>query len=146
MTDAYQTAIRLLAQREHSRQELARKLSRKHEISAEKLVSLLDGLEQAGYLDDRRYAEMYVRSSILRGHGPMKIGYAARDKGVDESLLREVLQSASVDWLQLAIEQREKKFGDEIPTDFKERARQSRFLAGRGFSIDTINAVFHEKC
>lgn len=144
--DAFNAAVRLLAQREHARAELSSKLSRKSDVSSAELEAVLDALEAAGYLDDRRFAEMFVRSSVSRGHGPMKIGYALRDKGVAEGLAREVLSACEADWLEQARWQREKKFGEEIPVDFKERARQSRFLAGRGFSIDTINAVFHEKC
>ncbi len=132
--------------REHSRQELASKITRKQALEAEVVSAVLDELEQSGYLNDQRFAEMLVRSLLARGHGPMKIAYALREKGVDEPLATAALQTAAVDWLELARFQREKKFGDEIPEDFKERARQSRFLAGRGFYIDTINAVFHAKC
>ena len=140
----YQQAIRLLAQREHSRHELATKISRKQdELTTDELNALLDELEQSGYQDDQRFTEMFVRSSIERGHGPMKISYALRDKGIDETLAREVLDSADIDWLEQARYQREKKFGEEIPVDFKERARQSRFLAGRGYFMDTINAIFN---
>lgn len=143
---AHHQAIRLLSQREHSRQELATKITRKHELDESDLNDLLDELEANGYLSDQRYAEMFVRSSVMRGHRQMKINYALRDKGVDDALAREAFEASDTNWLEQARYQREKKFGEEIPVDFKERARQSRFLAGRGFSIDTINAVFHEKC
>ncbi len=141
---AYQQAIRLLAQREHSRQELATKISRRQtELSAEALDTLLDELEQSGYLDDARYTEMFIRSAIARGHGPMKISHALRDKGVDEQQVRAALAATDTDWLEQARYQRAKKFGTEIPVDFKVRARQSRFLAGRGYFMDTINAIFN---
>ncbi len=139
-------AIHLLSLRDHSRKELVDKITRKHEVSDSELSGLLDELEASGYLSDQRYAEMFLRSSVIRGHGPMKITYALRNKGVDDELVREAFDSSDNDWLEHARYQREKKFGEEIPEDFKERARQSRFLAGRGFFIDTINAVFHEKC
>ena len=146
---AWAQAVRLLAQREHSRHELAGKLRRKQEadeLDESGLNELLDELEQLGYLNDRRFAEMLLRSSVGRGHGPMKITYALRDKGIGSSLANEVLAEADPDWQELASWQREKKFGEGIPKDPKERARQQRFLAGRGFFIETINAVFHEKC
>lgn len=140
---AYNHAIRLLAQREHGRVELQRKLTAKHTLDPETWDALLDELEKANYLDDQRFTEMFVRSSVNRGQGPMKIRYALGNKGVDGAMTDTVLANASVDWCALASEQRAKKFGQEIPSDFKERARQSRFLAGRGFYGDTINAVFH---
>jgi regulatory protein len=36
---------------------------------------------------------------------------------------------------------RRKRFGDEPPQDYKERARQSRFLQYRGFTSDQIRQV-----
>ncbi len=139
-------AISLLARREHSRCELARKINGDQRLAQDELAVLLDNLEQSGYLSDQRFAEMLVRSSVIRGYGPMKILYALREKGVDRSLAEAVLAMAEVDWLESARFQREKKFGQTFPKEPKERARQSRFLAGRGFSIEIINAVFHEKC
>ena len=36
---------------------------------------------------------------------------------------------------------RARKFGPELPKDWKERSRQARFLQYRGFSTDHIRAV-----
>jgi regulatory protein len=135
-------ALRLLTQREHSRQELAQKLRRLEECDAESVAVLLDKLQELGYLDDLRYAGSFVRSSVTRGHGPMKIAYGLRERGVGECIANQALAEAETDWEALAQTQRSKKFGVALPTDFKERARQSRFLAGRGFYTETIKAVF----
>ena len=53
--------------------------------------------------------------------------------GVDDELVREAFDSSDTDWLEQARYQREKKFGEEIPEDFKERARQfgHQFRHGR---------------
>lgn len=40
-----------------------------------------------------------------------------------------------VDWLTQAVEARVRKYGDAIPTDPKEKARQLRFLQYRGFDM-----------
>ena len=76
----------------------------------------------------------------------MKLSHLLREKGIEAELAQAVLAEADIDWQALAAYQRQKKFGDTLPTDWPERARQSRFLAGRGFCLETINAVFHEKC
>ncbi len=138
-------AVRLLASREHSRQELAQKLRQRCDCDTDSLNRLLDRLQELGYQDDTRYAGMFVRSSVARGRGPQRIAYELRDRGVDETTAAQALDEAGADWLALAIEQREKKFGRAIPADYKERARQSRFLAGRGFYMDTIKAVFQRR-
>ena len=41
-----------------------------------------------------------------------------------------------VDWLKLAVSARTKKYGDDIPTEPKDKARQLRFLQYRGFNTD----------
>ena len=135
-------AVRILAQREHSRHELAQKVRQRCECDAATLDQMLDKLQEIGYLDDSRYAAAFVRSSISRGRGSQRIGYDLREHGVDNATAAQALAEAEVDWHDLACEQRIKKFGREIPADYKERARQSRFLAGRGFYTDAIKAAF----
>jgi regulatory protein len=56
-------------------------------------------------------------------------------------MIQSAMQEAEIDWFQLAKEQREKKFGLKKPEDFKEKARQMRFLFGRGFETETIRQV-----
>jgi len=142
-TRCYQSALGYLARREHSRLELIQKLSKKTFSAGVDLPSLCDDLEASNYLSDERFAEMFVRSRVMRGQGEMKIRYELRQRGVKEYLIDAAVLEEGVDWLLLAREQREKRFGQEIPKDFKERARQSRFLAGRGFSGDIISRVFY---
>ncbi len=137
-----QAAIRLLSRREHSRKELASKLYSKDYLDKHYIDSILDELEASYYLDDQRFAEAFVRSRINRGQGPQKIQYELLKKGVDSSLIEQTLQNIEVDWLDLAKQQREKRFGVQSPRDYKEQAKQSRFLAGRGFFSDTIRRVF----
>ena len=141
-TRCYQSALGYLARREHSRLELMQKLSKKPFSAGVDLPSLCDDLEASNYLSDERFAEMFVRSRVARGQGEMKIRYELRQRGVKEYLIDAAVLEEGADWLLLAKEQREKRFGREIPKDFKERARQSRFLAGRGFSGDIISRVF----
>lgn len=143
--DCEVVAVRLLASREHSRKELVQKLRQRCDCDTDSLNALLDRLQALGYLDDARYAGMFVRSSVVRGRGPQRIAYELRDRGVDDAIAAQALAEADVDWQALAGEQREKKFGRVMPADYKERARQSRFLAGRGFYTDTIKAVFQRR-
>lgn len=135
-------AVRLLASREHSRQELTQKLRQRCDCNSNELAQLLDKLQEMGYLDDARYAGAFVRSSVARGRGPQRIGYELREHGVSDAIAAQALAEADVDWGTLAFDQRIKKFGSQIPADYKERARQSRFLAGRGFYTDSIKAAF----
>ena len=140
-TRCYQSAIGLLARREHSRFELINKLRKKPFSEQVDLGALCDKLEGLNYLSNVRFAEMLVRSRISRGQGEVKIRYELRQRGVSNTLIDMALLDAEVDWLLLAKQQREKRFGVQRPKDFKERARQSRFLMGRGFSNDIIYSL-----
>jgi regulatory protein len=137
-----QTAIRLLARREHSRHELVSKLQQRQITEGVDLGALMDQLVQGNYLSDQRFAEMFVRVRIQRGQGPQKIQYELSQRGVDATLIAEIMQSLEVDWFILAQQQRQKRFGLPLPDNYKEQARQSRFLAGRGFFSNTIHMIF----
>lgn len=148
---AYHTAVNLLAVRDHSSVELTRKLRQRYaDLTTSDLERVFAELERSGYLSNERFAQSYARSLVNRGQGPVKILYGLREKGIPDQLakaaLTQVEEDEAIDWSQLAADLRARKFGEPLPNDFKERARQSRFLAGRGFNLDSINAVFHEKC
>ena len=72
--------MRLLARREHSRAELARKLA-PHAGSAQELQTLLDSLIEKKQLSDERYASERARW-LARKYGPARIRHDLRAKGV----------------------------------------------------------------
>ncbi|MBT8092507.1 MAG: RecX family transcriptional regulator, partial [Gammaproteobacteria bacterium] len=47
----------------------------------------------------------------------------------------------AVDWTEMAREIRARKFGRARPADFKDKARQMRFLQYRGFESEQIQAA-----
>lgn len=135
------SAIYSLAMREHSRQELYNKLKIKEFAEDVDLNALLDELEESDYLSDKRFTESFIRYRVTRGQGSMKIINELRQKGVTTGLVSTAMKEADVDWIPLAKEQREKKFGEYIPDDYKEKTKQMRFLYGRGFDPDVIRCV-----
>ena len=142
-TKCLQAAIRLLSRREHSRKELASKLRSKDYFDNTYVDTILDELEASDYLNDQRFTQMFIRSRIARGQGPQKIQYELSKRGVDHALIEQSMQETNTDWILIAKQQREKRFGVESPKDYKEQAKQSRFLAGRGFFSDTIREIFN---
>jgi regulatory protein len=130
----------LLARREHTRLELARKLaSRAYEKDV--IAVTLDGLEAAGLLDATRFADSFIRVRVDRGHGPRRIRSELAARGGAAAPARARLDSAGVDWDEAARRARAKRFGAAVPADYKERARQARFLHYRGFERDQIDAA-----
>ena len=130
-------ALRLLARREHSRIELARKLA-PHAESGEALEALLDDLVSRRLLSDERYVEMRLNARAAR-FGNARLAYELRTQGVSEELVDAAL-GASEDEFSRALQVWQRKFGDKA-TDAAERARQMRFLLGRGFSGETTRRV-----
>ena len=77
----------------------------------------------------------------MRGHGPLRIRMDLRERGVADTDIDEALDTADEDWVAVAREARRKRFGAAGPADFRERARQGRFLQYRGFSSEQIRAA-----
>ena len=130
-------AVRLLARREHSRAELVRKLGERGAPAA--LVDeVLDSLAARRLQSDERYAESLVSSRIGRGQGPVRIRRELAERGVAAAEIDAALEAADEDWCRLARETRRRRFGGDLPAEWNERVRQSRFLEYRGFSGEQI--------
>ena len=128
-------AMRLLARREHSRLELRRKLATlAHEGDDVEVV--LDELAQKGWLSDARYAEQAVRSKARR-FGPLKVAHELRAKGLDDEAIARAFRTAGAEGTASMEAVWKSRFCAPADND-RERARQVRFLQGRGFPLDDI--------
>jgi regulatory protein len=124
----------MLARREHSQFELREKLA---ELGAESSVidTILHEFSTENWQNDRRFTEVFIRYSARKGQGALNIRQELKQRGItDKEMVEELL--AEHDWFDLAQQTRSKKFGEELPTERKEQARQLRFLQYRGFSSE----------
>ncbi len=129
----------MLARREYSRAELARRLSPLAADDAE-LEALLAALTARGQLSDERYAD--ARSHVLsRKFGTARIVNELKHKGIEGELLERVAAEAKHSELQRARDVWHRKFRSP-PASREEKARQMRFLQSRGFSFEVIRLVF----
>jgi regulatory protein len=126
-------ALRLLARREHTRQELESKLS-PHAGSSEELKGLLSGLTQKNQLSEERFAEERARR-LSRKYGAARIRQDLKAKGVSEELISRF--SSSENEMQRAKEILERKYRTPAATR-EEKAKRMRFLQSRGFSSEII--------
>jgi len=131
-------ALGLLARREHSRAELAKKLQA-HSRPGDDLEALLDDLSRRKLLSDERYAESRVHA-LSRKFGAARIAHELRAKGLDKGLAEQASKAARATEVERAREVWRRKFR-HAPETRQERARQMRFLQSRGFSFDAIRAV-----
>jgi len=129
-----------LARREYGHTELIRKLAKKG-FERRAADDAVGKLAAEGLQSDQRFAESFVQSRVNQGKGPVRIRVDLGQRGIDAAAIEIALEDACPDWHQLAREIREKKFGRALPADFKEKARQMRFLQYRGFEQDHIQTA-----
>jgi len=152
-------ALQWLAQREHSRVDLRRRLLRLARESATaqagdadpdatpadptpEVDALLDWLVANRCLSDARFVESRVNARSAR-YGNLRIRQelsqhgTALDAVAAERLKDSELARAHAVWAR--------KFGGAPARAPSERARQMRFLAGRGFSADVIRRVIRSE-
>ena len=132
-------ALRYLARREHSRAELARKLAPHTEDSSE-IESLLDDLEGRNWLSERRVVEQVLHARRRR-FGARRIEQELLQKGVSDDAVAAARSQLKEGELEAARTVWARKFGGRAPGRPADRARQVRFLQGRGFDLEVIMKV-----
>jgi regulatory protein len=144
-------ALQWLSQREHSRIELKRKLMRAARLRDEaaaaevkpaervaEVEALLDWLTEHRYLSEARFVESRVHARAAR-FGQRRIAQELSQHGTSldadtaERLRASEFARAQALWTR--------RFGAEPAADAALRAKQMRFLAGRGFASDVIRRV-----
>jgi len=138
-------ALSLLARAEQCYQGLSVKLSKKG-YSREVVSQVLEKLSEAGLLDDRRFAESWVRSRLRsRPEGPSRLRGALMAKGIASAVARDAVESVL------------EEIGDEESEGALERAweklsRRSGIseeklinaLVRRGFQFSKIRAMIRK--
>ncbi|MEZ5558400.1 MAG: regulatory protein RecX [Pseudomonadales bacterium] len=137
---AYDRAVGLLAQREHSARELTRKLTSR-DIDPDLVGRVVADLAERNLQSDERFAESFLHSRVGRGQGPLRIRTDLRQRGIDDELIDAVMTLPGSYWREVAEAARRKRFGSDAPADRREWTRQARFLAQRGFPSDLIYRV-----
>jgi regulatory protein len=134
---ATEKAVQYLARREHSREELRRKLLRK-EYPQAAVEGALDACERRGYLDDERFARLWTESRIRRRpDGPKKVEAALLSKGVSREIAERVVaelftEEVIEETLRRAAQKGRRRAGDDP-------LRLKNYLLSRGFTAPLIN-------
>ena len=131
-------AMDLLARREHSRGELARKLrDRFPQADPESVEEVLARLADENLQSDRRFAEEYVRMRMRRGFGWLRIRADLQARGVDGDIVAE-LSRPDEEWLTLAENLAASRLrGDAgLAPGGRDHQRIFRFLQNRGFPAE----------
>ncbi len=135
--EARKKAMDYLARREYGRLELQAKLEGVG-FDTEAARVAVDRLASEGLQCDRRFVENFIQTRISQGKGPVRVRIELEERKLEAGLIDELLSKCDQDWVAMARQVREKKFGPDLPADFKEKARQMRFLQYRGFEPGQI--------
>ncbi|OZG40339.1 RecX family transcriptional regulator [Aeromonas sp. A35_P] len=125
-------AMRSLARRESAESELARRL-RQQGYQEEVIEAVVDYCRGYNWVNDERYGAMAVRAGAAKGHGPLKIRFELRRKGLDDGQIDAAFEQPELDWFELAFALLERRANI---ADFKQRMKWLKYLLGRGFSQD----------
>ena len=128
----------MLARREHSAFELRRKLQQKDFVETD-IEQTIDQLEHEGLLSDQRFAESYIHMRKSKGFGPVRIALELKERGVDESDFRPYLYADELDWSATLEAVYAKKYGHRSCEDYQEKAKRTRYLQYRGFTLEAIS-------
>ncbi|MSQ60131.1 MAG: recombination regulator RecX [Betaproteobacteria bacterium] len=132
----------MLARREYFRAEIEHKLQQTAGASPEELRALLDEFEGQGWLSEGRAAEALITAKKTR-FGASRIAALLKENGAGEDTLARCSAELQGNELERARVVWRKRFRT-LPASVEERAKQSRFLAGRGFSGAVIARVLRQ--
>lgn len=144
-------AVRILAVRDHSEQELRRKLSapvmgkngpEAIDATAEDYDRVIAWCYEYHYLDDSRFVTRFLASRSRKGYGPARIRQELNQKGIARAAIDEAMRECDIDWCELAYEQAVRKYGEPLPREFSEKVKIQRFLLYRGFLMEDIQDIW----
>ena len=144
-------AVRILAMRDHSEQELRRKLAAPvmgkngpEEIDAtpEDYDKVIAWCIESRYLDDDRFVRQFIASRSRKGYGPARVRQELGQKGIQRESIERAMRECEIDWARLAREQAIRKYGEPLPVAFSEKVKVQRFLLYRGYLMEDIQAIW----
>lgn len=135
-------AVKLLGFSARSEKELTDRLSKDYSIDI--CHKVIEMLKKYGYINDEAFSAAFVNDSFkYKGWGSRKIKAELKQKGIGDEEIALAFENANLDEQTKAYEILKKRLkGNNLP-DYKERTKQYRYLVGRGFSYDVINAAFN---
>ncbi|MNX98794.1 Regulatory protein RecX [compost metagenome] len=106
------------------------------------IETALDRLTEEGLLSETRYLESFVSYRARSGYGPLRIREELGQRGLQRTDIELALRESGIDWQEQLADTWRRKFSGQLPVDARDRAKQGRFLAYRGYSMEMINRLF----
>lgn len=138
---AYDRSLQLIARRSRSTWEVEQYLRRKS-YEGDIIKTIVERLQDKGYLDDAAFADSWVRNRrLLKPRSKRKLRQELMQKRVPDHIIRECLDSDETDDTEVLREliQQKRKL-----SRYQDRQKLMRYLSGQGFSYGDITAVLSE--
>ena len=143
-----QRALALLVRREHSKQELTRKLLARG-IAKEDAVAAVGKMAQSGWQDDARFACSLARTRVGAGYGPLRIRaeLASHSLGSDaiEAAFAALAETGEDNWASRARDLVRRRFGLHADATTALQRKAADFLIRRGFDSDSVRAAIRSR-
>jgi len=138
-------AFRLLKYRDRSEKEIVNRLKKK-KVSREVIEKVIAELKSLSLLDDRKFAKSWIQERIRKGYGLLKIKVELKEKGIDQDLLKDLLQDINKDaWvlpqIRELVQKRIKKYNK---IDLNVKRKILSYLVRRGFPYEKVIRVLKE--
>ena len=137
-------ALELLGIREHSRQELKRKLINRFHNHEPEIELCLEELQSEDYLSDQRFTQLFIESRLNNKRvGPFKIVADLQQRGIDRDTAHSIMDELADEEFWLS------KIKDNLEELCKGNKKNNRQALGqklfqRGFAYELINQALND--
>ncbi len=138
--EALQKLSALCARAEHSSGEMLEKM-RRWQLADDARERVLDRLIDEKFVDDERFARLFVREKIRFDRwGRRKIEQALYQKGVASDISRRVLDEVDDEAYVAELKKliAAKRRSVQAESDYEMRAKLTKYALGRGFDYNVI--------
>ena len=141
---ARRRAIRYLAYKDRSRNEMVRYLKGK-QFSENIVIKTLTFLEKNNYINDERFALQFGKIRVANKKiGKLRLGLELGNKGLNKKIIKKTLDSLYSEYDEKEIAMycaRKKLAAHKTSNSDKNRRRIAQFLERKGFTSDIIYEV-----
>jgi len=138
----YDTAIKFLTRREHTKKEISLKLIRKYPQQDELIDSITNFLTEKDYLSESRFAEMIFRARTNQLYGFNRVFFELKEKGLEDNLINEIISPKDSIWRENIALLIKKKTQNILISDIdrKQKNKLIKFLMGKGYNYELVKS------
>ena len=140
---AQKYAFWLFARRNHSEKEIRDKLGKNYDIAS--IDTVIEKLKKLKLIDDEKFAKEWTEYRLRHNKSKNFIMRELNRKGIPREMASGILSTMKIDETELAYDTIKNKLARYKKLEpLKAKSKIFQFLAGKGFSYDTIENVIEK--